>query len=143
MKNSIFAITLLALVGLVALESCKKSETSAKDKAADLLTASAWKVQSVTIDANDQTSKFSGLSLTFSKSGSFTSVNGAIVWPASGTWNFSDAEATHILRDDGVEVTVQQLTSTTLITSLTWSKSTYQQGRVTSVSGKHVFTFSH
>lgn len=128
------------------LTSCKSSSgdpapvVSKKDEVSSLLTSAAWKMSSVTVDGADKTSIYKDLKLTFTGTG-FTSVNGGAVWPASGTWEFTSAEATSIKRNDGVEVTLQEVTATGLKLALTWSKNTLGPGRVKSVSGQHIFSF--
>ncbi|MEK6780419.1 MAG: hypothetical protein AABY93_01855 [Bacteroidota bacterium] len=112
----------------------KQEEVSAK------LTSATWKMQTVTVDGIDKTSVYQDLSLKFSAT-SFTSANGGAVWPASGTWTFTTADATAIKRDDGLEVTLQEVTDTSLKLALTWSKTTLGPGRIESVSGQNVFSF--
>jgi hypothetical protein len=97
-------------------------------------------MSSVSVDGTDKTSLYKDLSLKFTATG-FTSTSGGVIWPASGTWTFTSADATAIKRDDGLEVTLQEVTDTSLKLALTWSKTTIGPGRVESVNGKHVFSF--
>ena len=50
-------------------------------------------------------------------------------------------ETTAIKRDDGLVVTLQEVTDTSLKLALTWTKTTLGSGRIESVSGQHVFSF--
>lgn len=132
---SVLALTL-------SLDSCKSDDLSpsTKESAAKLLTSASWKVQSVTIDGIDKTSVFSGLILSFTTS-SFTAINGDPVWPASGTWNFLDEEAKIIERNDGLEITVSEISENKLGLTLDWSKTTFETGRNLSMKGVHKFNF--
>ena len=104
-----------------------------------LMKTGTWKVQSVTVDGADQSALFKGFTLSFTDAG-FVSVNGSAVWPSSGTWKFVSDQATSFTRDDGLVVTIQTVSSTQLIISLVWTKTTLGPGRVTSVKGSTVFT---
>lgn len=136
-----FVIALLVSASI--LQGCPGPDPSpsAKEKATKLLTASAWTVNNVTIDGVADTG-FAGLRLTFSTTG-FTSTNGNVVWPAVGSWSFTDDTGNQIMRHDGIEVDVLTLTQTSLVLSLQWDKTTIGNGRNRSIEGTHVFTFSH
>src|SRR6478609_1777892 len=100
----------------------KQEEVKAK------LMSPTWKMQSVMVDGTDKTSIYKDLSLKFTTSG-FTSTNGGAVWPATGTWSFTDENATAVKRDDGLEVQLQEVTDSSLKLALTWSKTTLGPGR--------------
>lgn len=125
------------------LNSCKKEDPapSAEEVNTKLLTSSGWKVQSVMIDGSDQTSLFSGLVLTFTAS-AYSATNGNLVWPASGTWRFANAEAIKVLRSDNMEITLVEINESKLVLSLLWNKTTFAGGRSSSLKGTHTFTFS-
>lgn len=134
MKQAILIIFSFAL-----LTGCKKDNTpTAEEIMTQKLMVATWKVSSVTVDGSDRTSMFTGMTLTFTD-GAYTTTNGHVVWPASGTWTFSNAEATMIKRDDGVIVTLTEVTDSNLKMSLTWSKTTFGAGRTSSIKGKHEF----
>ncbi|MFM7851412.1 MAG: hypothetical protein ACKO96_05695 [Flammeovirgaceae bacterium] len=139
-----FSLSILALLFIGFLSHCGNSNDaptlSKQDQVKAILTASPWKVNTVSVDAVDKTITYKDLGLTFTNTG-FTSVNGAAIWPASGTWTFTSAEATAFKRDDGLEVTIQEATATSLKLALTWNKITLAPGKVESVSGAHVFSF--
>ena len=146
-RRNVLAYLLFAIVMVAGLlTSCKSSSddpapvVSKEDEVSALLTSATWKMSTVTVDGADKTSIYKDLKLTFTSTG-FTSVNGGAVWPASGTWDFTSAEATAIKRNDGVEVTLQEVTDASLKLALIWNKNTLGPGRIESVSGQHVFSF--
>jgi hypothetical protein len=114
-------------------EKTKAEEVTAK------LTAGQWKVGLVTVDGVDQSALFKSFNITFTAT-SFSTTNGGVVWPASSTWSFTDANATGFSRSDGITVQLQEITDTSLKMSMAWSKNTLGPGRIESVKGQHVFT---
>jgi hypothetical protein len=142
--NSIKGVaTIVALSLLISLAGCKGDSAptiSAQDDVKAKLTASAWKIGTVTVDGVDKTSVYPNLTLTFTST-SFTTTNGGVVWPASGTWSFTGTDATSVTRNDGMVITIDEATATSLKLGLTWNKTTIGPGRAESVSGKHVFSF--
>jgi hypothetical protein len=111
-------------------------EKTAAELTTAKLTASPWKVGSVTVDGVDQ---FKNFTITFSGT-NFTTTNGGVVWPASSNWGFTDDNATGFSRSDGITVQLQEITDTSLKMSMAWSKNTLGTGRIESVKGQHVFT---
>lgn len=138
-------VMVLLLIIVLILARCggggdpAPATASKQDDVKARLTAPTWKIQTVAVDGSDKTSTYKDLSLKFSATG-FTSTNGGVVWPANGTWSFTNTDATAVKRDDGVEVKLQEVTDNALKLSLTWSKTTL--GREGSVSGQYVFTFT-
>jgi hypothetical protein len=142
LRSSLCLLSLLMIAGVMLISSCeKKAEISVADVVKAKLTASTWNLKSVDVSGKDQTSVYKGLTLAFTAT-SFTTTNGGTVWPVTGTWEFKTPDATAIVRDDKLEVTIQEVTETSLKLALTWSKNTFTSGRVEAVSGAHVFTFS-
>src|SRR5689334_15702492 len=130
----------LILVLCILYLSCSKHSPAPQtpaQKATALLTASAWTMQSLTIDGASDDTFFKGLAITFTGS-DFSAQNGEPVWPASGTWDFTDTNATSIKRDDGIVVSIDNLSKTDMQLSLEWTQTT-TGGRVGSIAGKHVF----
>jgi hypothetical protein len=144
MKAMRILLGLLMLL-VMFLGSCgEEVEPSAEEQNTELLmgtasTGKTWKVQSVTVDGVDKSSLFTGMTIRFSK-GNMTVTNGGVVWPATGTWTFSTSEATTIKLGNGTEIGLE-VSETILKLTLTWTKNTFGPGRVSSVAGKHVFTF--
>ena len=148
-KGRMTAISILMgffiVVCLLLLEGCSKTSAApptSVEKNTQLLTSSTWKIQTVQTDGVDKTAAFAGMSLKFTNTG-FTTVSGNVVWPASGTWSFTDATATSFTRDDGAVIAIKSINATSLQVSLTWSKTTLGGGRISSVSGQYVFTFTN
>ena len=139
--QSIISLVFLCIV--LAAVSCKQDdpELTESERVTSLLILGPWKVQTVTVGGVDKTPEFTGLQLAFTAS-SFMATNGHLVWPASGTWAFTSDNATAFNRNDNVTVTIDEVTDTKLVLSLTWAGTTYGPGRVTSVAGEHKFTFN-
>jgi hypothetical protein len=114
-------------------------EKTAAELTTAKLTAGQWKVGSVTVDGVDQSALFKSFNITFTAT-SFSTTNGGVVWPASSTWSFTDANATGFSRSDGITVQLQEITDSSLKMSMAWSKNTLGPGRIESVKGQHVFT---
>ncbi len=128
----------LLMAAMVLLGSCKKGSGEVTPDVAALLKSGTWKVKTVTVDGSDKLSLFTGLTLTFSTS-SLSTINGEPVWPGSGTWALN-SDGTIITRGDGLTVTIDNISETSLGLSLVWGKNTLG-GRIGSVKGNHVFTF--
>ena len=125
--------------------SCSKGSSPApvtpQSQATALLTSGPWKLQSSSVDGVDQTALYNDFTITFATS-SFTTTNGRAIWPASGTWSFSGTSTTTIIRNDGVAVQLQ-LSSTSLVMAIAWTKTTLGPGRTEATSGNNVFTMTH
>lgn len=134
-------LSFLIIFGLITLSNCgsKDPEPTEAEKTTKLLTASTWKLQSLTIDGVSDSKFFKGLTLTFTETG-YTSTNGDPIWPATGTWEFTDGATTarKIKRNDNVEVTIDEITATGVTFSIQWNKTT-TEGRASSIAGKHIF----
>lgn len=134
---------LIVIVGMGTFMSCgedgpsvsKESEVRAK------LISAQWKIDEVEVDGSDQSDVYADLKLTFTSTG-YTSINGGVIWPASGTWTFTTKEANSITRNDGLQIEIEEITDTMLKLALSWDETTIGPGRVRSVSGQHVFTFN-
>ena len=133
------------LSGILLLSHCGGSKSSdpapvtEPQRVTSLMKTGTWKVQSVSVDGTDQSALFKNFTLSFTDAG-FATVNGSAVWPASGTWKFVSDQATSFTRDDGLVVTIQTVSSTQLIISLVWTKTTLGPGRIESVKGTTVFS---
>lgn len=138
--TALVSLTLLAVI--TQLTSCGGSDPapSAQDQVKSKMVSGLWKIQTVTVDGVDKTSVYPGLTLQFTAT-AYTSANGKPVWPTSGTWEFTSTDGTTIKRDDNIEVTVEA-TTTTLKLTLNWPTNTLGGGRVESVKGINVFTFT-
>jgi hypothetical protein len=141
MKNIANLFIAITVSSLLLLSGCKSDDPQPEtDRVKVLLIANAWRIQTVTVDGTDQTALFTGLTLSFTNT-NYSTTNGGVVWPASGTWNFTDDTAQKVLRNDGQEITVTEVTPTNLKLSLTRTTGTLSTGRVSSIAGNHVFSF--
>jgi hypothetical protein len=135
--RKLLSYTLGMLIMLVT--SCDKSETAPDVQA--LLTSGTWKISAVTLDGTNKNDLFPNLTLTFTSTG-FTATGSSPVWPSSGTWTFLNSDQKAIVRGDQVEVTLDVITETELTLKMTWNKTTLGGGRVASLRGNYIFTFS-
>ena len=136
---SVFALVL----AVTLLDSCKgDDDPSPADKNKKIISSGTWKIGNVTVGGVDQTNLFTGFTLQFTSAGTYTSTNGSPVWSASGTWSFKDKTGIVVVRDDGKEVGVTTITDASLVLTMNWDKTTLGSGRLSSVAGEHVFTFT-
>jgi hypothetical protein len=141
MKKIHLVASVLVMVSLLFIAGCKKDDPQPETaRVQDLLKANTWVIQSVTVNEVDQTSLFTGLTLSFTNT-NYTTTNGGVVWPATGTWEFTDETAKTIERNDGLQITINEITSTSLKLALTWTTTTLGSGRNSSIAGDHEFNF--
>jgi len=128
--------------GLLVLQSCggKGSDPSPADQMKTIFTSGTWNLQTVSVDGVDKSSVYTGLTVRFTE-GNFTTTNGRVVWPASGTWQFTDDTGKNITRGDGLAISIEEAITSKLVLKLTWSQTTLGQGRSNSVKGVNIFTF--
>jgi hypothetical protein len=132
----------MAIVAILSITACsKKDDPTVQDQIRAMLTAGTWKIQTATVGEEDAMDFFDNLHVTFTAEG-FSSVNGGPVWPASGSWNFTNDEATHIVRNDGVDITLISVTDNRLECSLYWDELVVGPGRTSAVEGTHTFVFT-
>jgi hypothetical protein len=129
-------VSVAVIIGASYLSACKKKDPAPSNTSK--LTANNWIMQSVTVDGVDKTPVYAGLTIKFTDT-AFTTTHGGVVWPASGTWHWTNSEQTVFERNDGLPVTAE-VTDSTLKLSLVWNQTTLG-GRIQSVAGQHVFNF--
>ena len=114
------------------------TESTEEEKQLESLSASAWKMSSITLDGADATSNFDGLVLTI-KSDKTYSTNGSYdpVWPSSGSFTFG-SDINTLTRDDGVSMTIS-VSETSLTVTFTYADS---GGRIDALPGDYVFSFT-
>ncbi|MEK6781746.1 MAG: hypothetical protein AABY93_08565 [Bacteroidota bacterium] len=139
-KDTFKGLSLAALVALLAISGCKKDAPSSQEVIKSRMISTSWEIKAVSIDGVDKTSMYAGMTLQFTPT-TYTATKGGVIWPSSGTWSFNSDDGTTILRNDGLELTVQ-VTDATLDTSLYWQERTLGGGRLNSLQGNHVFSFS-
>ncbi len=137
-----FNIMLLAFVigTLLTISSCSDDPTAEETFLKKI--ALAWKSSAtgVQFDGKDVNGVFKDFTITFTESQTYSTTAGnAPVWASSGKFSVkasSSGIGFSILRDDGVEIAVDQLTETKLVMKFNYIGKT---SRVKSVSGDFVF----
>ena len=146
-KKYILYITLI-LIGLV-VESCKKDEDpSPVDLRKNELSAT-WEVGidgSVILDNNNVTSYFSDFALTVNTDFSYSTVGLTTPnpWVLEGSWEFAsdtdgNVDLNKIVRDDGLIVTIGNLSDYDLQLSFIHDASVHLTGRISNVTGQYTF----
>ena len=130
----------IVVVGLLFTNGCGGDEPSDSEVILKKLMAHPWQLSNALVDGTDKTSLYSGLSLTFTKT-NITATDITPSWPTTGTWEFTDAKAKAIIRNDDLEIQLVEVSKDLLKISYTWNSTTFEPGRVKSVSGNHVLTF--
>ena len=134
--------SLLCMAVCILLSCGADTPTPETERIAKLLSEGAWTLHSATVDDVDKLSLYSGLSITFTET-TFTTTNGGVQWPSSGTWEFTDATAKVVERNDGLLITLEEVSTTLAVISFQWDDTTFEEGRISSLGGEHVFTFVH
>jgi hypothetical protein len=139
--TEICALSCFVLIIFYSAACSKHSQTAAEKNTATLIgSGGAWNLSSVMVGGVDQTSMYSGMTLNFTAT-AYATTGGKLVWPASGTWSFASSDGRVIKRSDGIDISVTNINSNTLVLELDWASSTFS-GRVSSTAGHHVFTFT-
>jgi hypothetical protein len=134
------SMLLVLTVIILTISSCKDGPTDEEIFLKKI--ALAWKSSTtgVQFDGKDVNGVFNGFAVTLTESKTYTTTAGnAPVWPASGKFTLKPNSSTagfSLLRDDGVEITVDKLTDTNLVLKFGYVGKT---SRVKSVSGGFVF----
>jgi hypothetical protein len=160
-KNLGILLSMILVSGLVFISSCgggggqdPEPEPTAGDLVLINLVSGTWKVNTVTIDGVDKTSMFTNMTLAFTSNatvngkpvafnGNYSPSNGGVVWPSSNnSWTITDqAAGKTMMRGDGLEVQLTEVTASSMKMNLAWNKTTFGTGRTGSLKGQHVFTF--
>jgi hypothetical protein len=145
MTTAIIRFTHTTLIFLLVLlfSSCKKDDPKPTEveRVTALLQGNAWAIKDVKVDGV-VLDLYANLKVTFASAGTYTSVNGGAIWPASGTWKFKDESATTIVRQDDLEIGIQNIDEASLTITFTWKDDVFVEGRKAAVSGKHVLVLS-
>ena len=135
--NMVRAMSFVVLLIVTTLAGCKKDEgVDLQEQRIDELSAT-WQVNNVINDATDVTDQFTGFTLTI-EALTFTTQNGGNAWPSSGNYSFASGTVDKIIRNDGVEVAIDEITDTSLV--LSFQVSSLPGGRAAGITGN--FTFS-
>ena len=136
-KSISYTLTMVMMI----VVSCGNDKNDAIPDTQALLTSGTWKMKTVTIDGVNKNDLYTNFTVSFTATG-FSAINGAPVWPASGTWTFVSSDQKAFIRDDGTVVTLVDISESELTLKLTWAKTTLGSGRVVSIQGIHTFVFS-
>lgn len=137
MKKQIIFLLVFLLVCLL-LFSCEAELTpnESKEKA---LKAATWKLQSSKIGVV-ASNLYNGLSLTFTKVAYMASDSGDI-WGTLGTRVFVGMDGKEIELGNGLEVQINQISSTGITISFFWDKTIVVHGRSGPLKGDHEMVF--
>ena len=139
-KSILFACNIFTVGLLIFVASCDKPKVVPEsERVTNLLKSSSWVVLSVKVD-DVAVASFANMTLAFTST-SYSTTNGGLVWPASGTWAFSDQTGKVIKRNDRLVINIDTLSENILALSLNWANTTLGGGRNDSVGGKYVFSF--
>lgn len=143
--KKIFQIGLLTIIVGVSLISisCERKEvpTLSEEKLNEIyLTSSPWRIERVTVDGINQTNTYRELILSFTRE-NYSSTNGRVIWPATDKWEFVNEGNTIFKRGDGILVTIQSITSSSMVLSLEWESTSIDTGRQLAIAGNHIFEF--
>ena len=129
----------MLIIAMVAFTfSCKKKTPEPDQKTIQLGKLSAsWSLTQVMNDNLDVTDQYTGFTLTIDQL-TYTTQQGGNPWPSSGTYDFKGDDLSVLVRNDGAELTIDELTSSTLILSFNYTS--LSGGRTAGVTGD--FTFS-
>lgn len=137
-KNPLIFLLSVCMVSFVF--SCKKGDEAGPSQK-DLLTNGAWQLESVTLDGEDITDLYEGLSITFNKSGTYsiTPEQNPLVslWFSAGIYALTSNNI--LITDASIEYTIEKLDENRLVLSFNY---TAPSSRVSSVSGFYRFTFT-
>ena len=142
MKRSIKIATpvfiIMAIVSI--LNGCKKEDPPSAQETvtAQLTSAAAWQSPVVTVDGINYSDVYKDFSITFGQN-TYTTQSGNPIWLPSGTWAFTNEEATLLKFDGTMDVEINSITTDFLELTVQWDKNTFDPGRVNSVKGKHQF----
>jgi len=138
-----WVLSLSILFCLVTFVGCKKTKPIIKTPVEQALEnlAVTWALGSVTRDASPVTDEFQGFVLVMDGSKTFSTTNGADIFPAGSQWDFNgevtNASGPFEITAGGVLMEVTSLTGTNLILSFTY---TMPGGRIANLSGLYVFS---
>lgn len=143
MKTNPFTLTtfLLFLLMLLLLPACKKKKDPEPvietERVAALLKGSTpWALSDVTVDGV-VLDLYQDLKVTFTD-GAYTSLNGGVIWPPSGTWRFKDETAKVMIREDNLEITILEIGEKSMKVEFVWANDVFEGGRSRAVAGRHV-----
>lgn len=143
MKTLVTALTCSIL--LLLSSACDKEHDttgSGQKGITDKLRAGAWTPAEVKRDGVIITTEYTSMRLTIDTN-TYSTTNGGLAWPSSGTWTFPEGSTTTILRDNAVLITfVLSSDAKTLDMDFVIAERQYIAGRVTGLEGVYHFKFT-
>ena len=145
MRRLTYYSGILTLVFVLILLGCKKDPEPnlIQDKLNEI--QGTYLISAVTLDGNDVSADYAGMSITLTTSKSYSTSGGDYnpVWPANGTFLFKNEASeppvlTSFIRNDGIEV-AYTLSGTTMTFTLNMPDT---GGRITGLGGDFVFVGS-
>jgi hypothetical protein len=130
-----------ALASMFLIVACTNCQTDdgpgAKERTYKQLTESAWILESAALDNEDYTDLYEGMTLTFSRNGTYNTFGGnPPVWSESGTYELVSSSV--LLLDGDRQVTIETAEAKRLVLSFTYAGASE---RTTSVGGNYSFAF--
>ena len=141
MKTRIFFLATIMMIVTACKD--KSSDDNSQGAVSKKLMSATWKATNVTRDGVNVTSDFASMTLTVAAS-TYSTSNGGLAWPSSGSWSFASGSSTEVVRDGAITVVISMdKNATQLSTDFVISTSTYKAGRGNSLQGQYHFDFSH
>ncbi|MCC5930777.1 MAG: hypothetical protein JJU28_16150 [Cyclobacteriaceae bacterium] len=141
-------ITLITVIaGFVVFNGCGGSggdDPSVREINTGILTSKTWTVNTVTVPAGTATegSAWNNFTVTFNPTNMTTTnhpTGAEVVWPTGITWTFKDDEARVIVRGDGVDMTINTISESSLVLTFTMPDNTQIAGRTAGLGGQYTF----
>lgn len=135
------------IVALLLMCNCSKHHDPTpgdiQQQTSKKLQSATWKVKTVLRNDVDITQDYTNFTLTIAAS-TYTTTNGGLAWPASGTWAFQGQSTTTVIRDGSIPVDfVLSDDASSLKLNFTIETSTYTNGRVNGLKGVYEFDLVH
>jgi hypothetical protein len=142
--KTIPCIAILMLGSMWLIQGCGSDVAPSAEKVFLDQIAQSWQISKADFDGKDVTNSFPGMVVTINQDKSFTVTNPVPpMWKASNTFTLTEAGTSfQINRDDGLIITVSQVTNSTLILMFQYD-ATAMGGRVSSVTGQLTFEFNN
>jgi hypothetical protein len=136
-------ITVLMLGSMLFMQACGGDDEPSAEKVFLEQIAGSWQISKADFDGKDVTNSFPGMVVTINEDKSFTVTNAVPpMWKSSNTFTLTGAGTSfQINRDDGLIITVNQVTDAKLILKFQYD-ATAMGGRTNSVSGQFTFEFN-
>ena len=159
-NHTLFLVLFLSFFVIVGCKKKKKPELpglTEAEKAQIGLLSQTWSIYpkfgQVSLDGREITSQFTSFKLTITSDFKYSTTGRSTtfaVWPASGSWEFAknsdmSSDVTRIIRDDGIEINIVLINSTSLDLSFSYTNaginpSISNGNRTESIEGNYIFS---